>query len=369
MIGVNSSPVAMNVISKTELNMRKTIPNLQGQTTASLPHWGWSTRLACVLLGILAVQPVIASDGKFIETKQGGESVRIEVLSEKFAQVQSQLGSNQARLVVYRAESASRLPGATSIFVNGMYHTSLIPGGFSQLCMAPGAVQIGTRQTRTGVVERNSLDSLSITEFKTGQTQFLRMEEEGSWAVMKKVTPEEARKDLSVLRNQVHTISRVVGAIPCEEQLTALVAPAIEPVVPAKPPVQKAEEPITLSMDALFAFNKSSVIDMSLEGIIAINQMVKRVHKEYSRIDSVRLVGHADPLGSADANQRISLARAEAVRDYLKNSDLIQATIQAEGRGDKEPLVKQCGKAITDASVQCNKPNRRVLIEVMGVKR
>jgi OOP family OmpA-OmpF porin len=97
--------------------------------------------------------------------------------------------------------------------------------------------------------------------------------------------------------------------------------------------------------------------------------MVKRVHKEYSRIDSVRLVGHADPLGSADANQRISLARAEAVRDYLKNSDLIQATIQAEGRGDKEPLVKQCGKAITDASVQCNKPNRRVQIEVMGVKR
>lgn len=61
---------------------------------------------------------------------------------------------------------------------------------------------------------------------------------------------------------------------------------------------------------------------------------------DYLRVqgaDRVTLVGHADPVGAADYNRRLSLRRAEALRDYLRSQGLrIQITV--DGRGHDEPF-------------------------------
>jgi outer membrane protein OmpA-like peptidoglycan-associated protein len=49
--------------------------------------------------------------------------------------------------------------------------------------------------------------------------------------------------------------------------------------------------------------------------------------------------GHADPRGSASANQTLSQARAQSVADYLAKAHGLDLTrLKAEGKGASEPL-------------------------------
>ncbi|WP_342113441.1 OmpA family protein [Pseudoduganella sp. OTU4001] len=51
--------------------------------------------------------------------------------------------------------------------------------------------------------------------------------------------------------------------------------------------------------------------------------------------------GHADPRGASDANQTLSQARAESVRQYLvHNTNIDTGRLDAIGKGDKELMNK-----------------------------
>lgn len=51
------------------------------------------------------------------------------------------------------------------------------------------------------------------------------------------------------------------------------------------------------------------------------------------------VTGHTDRQGSEEANDRLSLARAQAVRDLLVARGFRPELIEARGRGEREPLV------------------------------
>lgn len=53
----------------------------------------------------------------------------------------------------------------------------------------------------------------------------------------------------------------------------------------------------------------------------------------------VVVVGHTDGVGNAEANQRLSLARANSVRDFLATSGVSATRITASGRGSSQQLV------------------------------
>ena len=71
----------------------------------------------------------------------------------------------------------------------------------------------------------------------------------------------------------------------------------------------------------------------------------------------VVVIGHTDRVGSVEYNDKLSLARAQAVRDQLIQLGFDQARIVVAGRGEREPLVP------TDDEVP-EPRNRRVEIEV-----
>lgn len=53
----------------------------------------------------------------------------------------------------------------------------------------------------------------------------------------------------------------------------------------------------------------------------------------------VRLVGHADSVGDAGYNLRLSLSRAEAVNEYLATAGAVdQARLSVDGMGEEAPL-------------------------------
>jgi outer membrane protein OmpA-like peptidoglycan-associated protein len=53
----------------------------------------------------------------------------------------------------------------------------------------------------------------------------------------------------------------------------------------------------------------------------------------------VQLTGHTDRMGDGAYNDRLSLERAQAVRDMLIQRGLESSFIRAVGRGEREPLV------------------------------
>jgi OmpA-OmpF porin, OOP family len=73
-------------------------------------------------------------------------------------------------------------------------------------------------------------------------------------------------------------------------------------------------------------------------------------------------------LGTPAYNQKLSLQRAEAVRDYLVNRGVPANRLRAQGRGETQPVV-QCTEKDRAALITCLEPNRRVEVEPITVTR
>lgn len=147
----------------------------------------------------------------------------------------------------------------------------------------------------------------------------------------------------------------------CAERLNPQVREVVRPVAA----VAAAPERFQLGADALFAFDKSGAGDMLPEGRRQLDELAGQL-QGYKRLESVTIVGHTDRLGDAAYNQRLSVARAATVRDYLVARGLPQSAVRAHGVGASQP-VKQCDEAqARSALIACLQPNRRVELEVRG---
>lgn len=76
---------------------------------------------------------------------------------------------------------------------------------------------------------------------------------------------------------------------------------------------------------------------------------------------SIKLIGHTDPVGSADANYKLSLARAETLKVYLANAGYA-GSITTIGKGEDEPFKPDDASAYDTETL--NQLNRRVEVDV-----
>ncbi|TDQ57223.1 SmpA/OmlA family protein [Mesocricetibacter intestinalis] len=140
---------------------------------------------------------------------------------------------------------------------------------------------------------------------------------------------------------------------------------AVEPVDAACGGAEKAMKRYTLSADALFSFNKGDIGDMNAKGRAELDRLASELSK-FDQLNSVRITGHTDLLGSESYNRKLSQRRAETVRLYLAQRGIPANVMIAYGAGKSQP-VKQCSnKGNKAAYIQCLQPNRRVEVEVDG---
>jgi len=121
----------------------------------------------------------------------------------------------------------------------------------------------------------------------------------------------------------------------------------------------------TLPTDTLFDFGKST---LTAEGRKQLDGYIDSAKQRANEFSGITLTGYTDPLGNAAANDKLSLARATAVRDYLRSHGFPpDKAIQVQGKGSSDPLktLAQC-PASGQAQLDCLAPNRRVVIEVQG---
>ena len=77
-----------------------------------------------------------------------------------------------------------------------------------------------------------------------------------------------------------------------------------------------------------------------------------------------------DRFGSNEYNQKLSERRANTVKDYLVSKNVQASRIDAEGRGETQPVTKadDCRGAKSAKVIACLQPDRRVDVELTGAK-
>ena len=143
-------------------------------------------------------------------------------------------------------------------------------------------------------------------------------------------------------------------------------APATASVETAEPPVVPAVQRYTLNADTLFAFNRGDLGGIKPNGKQELTSLAEQL-KTFDQLTAINVIGHTDRLGSADYNNKLSVKRANTVRQYMVNQGLPADKVSADGMGSTQP-VKECADDKNKAAlIECLQPNRRVEIELYGV--
>jgi OmpA-OmpF porin, OOP family len=141
--------------------------------------------------------------------------------------------------------------------------------------------------------------------------------------------------------------------------------PQPEQVVEAPAPVIAPPEKITFSADALFDFDSAT---LKPEGMQALDSFADQLAS--LNYDLIIAVGYADRIGNEDYNKKLSVRRAESVKEYLVTHKAIdQDRIFTDGKGEANPVTgDSCHDANKNALIECLAPDRRVEIEVAGTR-
>jgi outer membrane protein OmpA-like peptidoglycan-associated protein len=95
-----------------------------------------------------------------------------------------------------------------------------------------------------------------------------------------------------------------------------------------------ARPPKALSFTLYFLANSTEIMPDSRATLAALlAEAAKRQAVE------VQITGHTDRVGKVEDNDRLSIERAEAIRDVLIKNGLRASFIRAVGRGEREPLI------------------------------
>lgn len=139
---------------------------------------------------------------------------------------------------------------------------------------------------------------------------------------------------------------------------------------PAEPKV--TEELVALSSNFLFGFDKYS---LRPEARTTLDELAQRLSR--SNVQSVRVEGNTDFMGSDAYNQRLSERRASTVSEYLVSRGVPANKISAIGLGESQAkMTEQCQQEVRNlgrrvsaarkrsALIACIEPDRRVDVRI-----
>ncbi len=137
--------------------------------------------------------------------------------------------------------------------------------------------------------------------------------------------------------------------------------PAAPPAPPPAPvpvpvPVAPVSEKVTFAADAFFDFDKSV---LKPEAKAKMDDLVSKTAGV--NLEVIIAVGHTDSQGTTGYNQKLSVARANAVKDYLTSKGIEKNRVYTEGKGESQPVAD-------NKTTEGRAKNRRVEIEVVGTR-
>ncbi len=172
----------------------------------------------------------------------------------------------------------------------------------------------------------------------------------------------------------------------CPVRAAATPTPPVAAAPPEPTPAPAAAAPrepqrLSFAADTLFDFDKA---ELKPEGKALLDALARDIST--MNYQSIAITGHADRIGNADYNQKLSERRANAVREYLLSkagqgegtvagftggAAIDPGKITARGAGEEQPVTNadDCvGERKTRQLIACLQPDRRVEIEVQGTE-
>ena len=131
--------------------------------------------------------------------------------------------------------------------------------------------------------------------------------------------------------------------------------PPAPPAPPAPPPAPVSEK-VTFAADAFFDVNKAV---LKPEAKAKLDDLVGKT--KGINLEVIIAVGHTDSDGGDAFNQKLSIRRAESVKDYLVSKGVEKNRVYTEGKGEKQPVADNKTK-------EGKAKNRRTEIEVVGTR-
>ncbi len=134
--------------------------------------------------------------------------------------------------------------------------------------------------------------------------------------------------------------------------------PAPAPVAAAPAPAPKVvTKSVSLSAGALFDVNSDVIKDAGKAELRALADHINKL----ADVQSVDIVGYTDSSGSADYNQKLSLRRATAVKNFLMDNGVSPRVMTTLGLGEDKPVA-------SNATPEGRAKNRRVEITIRGTQ-
>lgn len=244
--------------------------------------------------------------------------------------------------VIYYHETQSAVKDAAHVYVDGEYQSALLPGMFTTFCIAPGNHSLGSFQNDAPHYKGKEAQPYRDT-FVGGKTYFMKVEA-GKDGRPQMVNAQQARQELKPLRSQAHTLNRASAVEQCRY-------------------TEQASMDYALSSDVLFNFGKASRNDISAQGRQAISELVGKLQKDGVHLNRIQVIGHTDPIGKPATNLQLGQQRANTVRLLLAEGGLPLKNLSASSAGSQEPVINECS-GTREERIQCNAPNRRVVVRV-----
>ncbi|OOH91463.1 hypothetical protein BMT54_02150 [Pasteurellaceae bacterium 15-036681] len=121
------------------------------------------------------------------------------------------------------------------------------------------------------------------------------------------------------------------------------------------------------SSDVLFAFGKANLAAAGKQALDTANTEIANLGLANP---AIQVNGHADRIGKAAANLKLSQRRAETVANYMVSQGVNPANITAVGYGSANPVTGNTCDAVKGrkALIACLAPDRRVEVQVQGSK-
>jgi outer membrane protein OmpA-like peptidoglycan-associated protein len=136
-----------------------------------------------------------------------------------------------------------------------------------------------------------------------------------------------------------------MAAVGCHAQVRVQAQPATTPIVepaPAPPPPVVVEAPKVgeqLTLPDQIEFETAEARIKQTPKTLATLEQLAETMKKHPSITKLRVEGHTDNVGKTRRNEKLSLARAEAVARWLAEHEVEASRITTVGYGAKRPLV------------------------------
>lgn len=155
----------------------------------------WKSSLHCTLTVLLLSSPVI----------HAAPTVNAQVFGDPYTEFLP-AAPDQAHVIYFRPALESTQAAGANLYIDGRFHTTLLPGGYTSFCLPPGYHLLGAYQNDAPFY-KGKTEELYRVNLEAGKTYFVKVSENGT-GVPVSVERDEAEQSLKNTYEQIHVISR-----------------------------------------------------------------------------------------------------------------------------------------------------------------